>query len=411
MNHRFKTLLISLLTCMMCFIFTAPAPASADNNIIHLPVIKIPWLTLPSPYLVWKQPIGTGAIIGPVHALNHLFVAASDVRNGNHLYVFDLINEDYQNVQQFDYDQPITSLASRPNYSGVTLYVGTQSMLYAYQIPYSFEDHVTPSLLWTLPIGNTIDHAIFDTYGNIYVLSNAEVYSKLTAISPSGKVLWTYRFADYFSNPPEIDNHNVVYAGSLSGKLYAISTRNAVAVQVPGTYTIKISLANPVLEWKATIGKPTDTIYPAVQSITNELFVSSTSSGVFALNANGSVKWHYSLLNDEVSAAPQIWNGTVYFGTSIAGKLYALSTDGTLKWKYSQQGAFTQSAVIGTPRLIYTGVIFFATSNHYVYAVRPDGTGLWKFHAKGPIATAPFSDYSNGRAYVVTSNGMIYCIG
>lgn len=129
------------------------------------------------------------------------------------------------------------------------------------------------------------------------------------------------------------------------------------------------------------------------------LYGTSGYSDFFAVNSqSGAVKWKWTCkdtkkqLTDEygdeiakvecfsyLKSYPAIANDGTLYVSSQEGWLYALSADGEVKWKFKTQGAVFSAPVIGNNGAVYIGDSSPDSSPGYVYAVSPDGNLKWKF--------------------------------
>ncbi len=118
------------------------------------------------------------------------------------------------------------------------------------------------------------------------------------------------------------------------------------------------------------------------------------SGGIlYALNPNGTKKWAYAITNSSIeSSSPTIGNdGTIYIGgqnydsdtDTITGFLYAINPNGTKKWSYETNGGIESSPAIGLNGIIYIGSGYYDAYNDidygYLYAINPNGTKKWVY--------------------------------
>jgi outer membrane protein assembly factor BamB len=98
------------------------------------------------------------------------------------------------------------------------------------------------------------------------------------------------------------------------------------------------------------------------------------NSKIWAVNPNGTEKWHYTI-NDRIYSDPAIGeDGTIYIGSND-NYLYALNPDGTLKWKFK-----TGKAVGGSASIADDGTVYAHGTWDYLYALYPNnGTVKWKY--------------------------------
>jgi hypothetical protein len=172
---------------------------------------------------------------------------------------------------------------------------------------------------------------------------------------------------------------------------------------------------------------------------------SASSSGLYAINPNGTEKWKY-LQEHAITAGPAIGsNGTVYVATDD-GKLHAVKPDGNRKWVFTPANVayawgialaeddtiyvtanrrgtnqwdnlyavtsagsnkwyfpIRTSYLIGGPLLNLDGTILFATYGSF-YAVNPDGTKYWDYPVTASEGSAIGSD---GTIYLTGSSDVI----
>ncbi len=111
----------------------------------------------------------------------------------------------------------------------------------------------------------------------------------------------------------------------------------------------------------------------------------------------GVLKWEFQSSENvtSVESSPAIGaDGTIYFGGDDSN-VYALNANGTLKWLYGAVSVCQSSPVIGSDGTVYIG----CDSN--LYALNSDGTLKWKFNLHTSAEWSP----------VVSADGTIYMPG
>ena len=89
---------------------------------------------------------------------------------------------------------------------------------------------------------------------------------------------------------------------------------------------------------------------------------------LYAINADGSLKWKFTT-GANVSSTPALGSdGTIYVG-SDDNKFYAVNPDGTQKWVFQGSGDFSSGAAIATD-----GTVYVVSEYRDIYALNPDGT-------------------------------------
>jgi large repetitive protein len=96
-------------------------------------------------------------------------------------------------------------------------------------------------------------------------------------------------------------------------------------------------------------------------------------------------------------------DGTIYMGTSSG--VYAMNPDGTVKWTFIGDPDIT---INSTPAVASDGTIYVGIGND-LYAINPDGTEKWRESTGGLVLSSPMLS-SNGTIYVGSNDGYVYAI-
>jgi len=133
-----------------------------------------------------------------------------------------------------------------------------------------------------------------------------------------------------------------------------------------------------------------------------------TTSGIlYAINPDGSEKWHCHIFSvtgsvlGHISIAP---DGTIYVVGSVF--LYAFKPDGTFKWQHQSSGTITVAQLIGLD-----GTIYFTgddSSGNYLSAVNPDGSLKWRHQISGQHCSQTAALGADGTIYVGSDDGNLY---
>lgn len=119
---------------------------------------------------------------------------------------------------------------------------------------------------------------------------------------------------------------------------------------------------------------------------------------VYALNADGSRKWRYTMTGYGTFSAPTVApDGTVYLGDDYQ-YIHAINPSGTRKWRVLTQGIVESSPAIGPD-----GTVYVRSEDGRLLALNPD-TGAIKWTFRMGVGTS--TTYSSP---VVASDGTIYC--
>ena len=136
------------------------------------------------------------------------------------------------------------------------------------------------------------------------------------------------------------------------------------------------------------------------------IYIGTWDHGFYAINPNGSLRWHTSW-NADIASSPAIApDGTIYYGNMAGdgGYICALNPDGTLKWKYLTGYLITSDPAIGLDGTIYIG-----SGDTYLYAMNPNGTLKWRFKT-GDIIKGQASIATDGTVYISSFDQHLYAL-
>jgi outer membrane protein assembly factor BamB len=152
---------------------------------------------------------------------------------------------------------------------------------------------------------------------------------------------------------------------------------------------------NPHFKWSYTTGVY---FYNLIVATDGTIYASHTNSNtdgiLYAINANGTLKWSYPDIDHRDLGL--IGNdGTVYARSSNDENLYAINDDGTLKWSYNVGETFS------SPYLTKVGdSIIYMGSDDTLLAINDDGTLRWSSSGFSNAVVASIGD--DGTVYVQT---------
>lgn len=204
---------------------------------------------------------------------------------------------------------------------------------------------------WTY---ETLDRTFFlsspavATDGTIYVGGEDKA---LHAIDRDGSPRWTFQTGDRIRVPPSIGGDGTIYVASYDGRLYAVdpdgSERWSVVVRrpPPGFEGSSGSVSSP-----PSIG-PDGAIY-------------ILGRGLFAINPDGSIRWHFDSGTSGFRSTPILGaDGNIYIGSGVT--VTALDAQGGHLWDYQPGGDVISDAyVVASPAIGVDGTII-ATSVSY----------------------------------------------
>jgi outer membrane protein assembly factor BamB len=165
---------------------------------------------------------------------------------------------------------------------------------------------------------------------------------KLYAFDPNGSVLWTFETPAGVTTVPFVDRNGRIYFANAEPKLYVVDPDGSLAWSV--------QLGNIIWRQPMAIG-PDGSIYVCV------------GDDVYSYDSAGALRWTYYVAG--VGHLSVDANGTVYVGSDNT-RLYALNADGTLKWWF-----VASSAIDSTPAIGEDGTIYMIDSDGVFYAIGP----------------------------------------
>ncbi len=274
------------------------------------------------------------------------------------------------------------------------------------------------TIKWKLPVNGLFEASPVLGYdGTIYVGGHN---LKFHAVSPYGKLLWTFSTRDINRNSSAIALDGTIYFPSADYSLYALSkngelkwvfrtdgrVNSSPAIGDDGTiyfgshdkhlYALN---KNGSLKWKVLLGL----ISASSPSISSDgtIYIGSYDRHLYAVNKDGSIKWKFKA-DSGLRATPVIGrNGTIYIG-SRKGTFYSISPDGSLMWRFKTDNDIRASAAIAADDTIY-----FGSWDNYFYALTHNGNLKWKYKTGGPIEASAIID-AEGTIYVGSMGDKIY---
>ncbi len=206
----------------------------------------------------------------------------------------------------------------------------------------------------------------------------------------------------------ETEGKNVIYVGSLDGRLYAVRDDGASGASLNANF--------PILTGGAIRGTP------AINPISGDVYFGSDDGQIRARTSQGVARWAVTPAPSAAlvsSPAVDAAAARVYVG-STNGRLYALNdlANGAEIWRYPDPtrtpGDPTRIGDIrGAPVVASDGAVIFGSDDGYLYAVNPSGTLRWKFPAAGSALGAIRSKPAigaNGIIYFSADDGKLYAV-
>ncbi len=238
---------------------------------------------------------------------------------------------------------------------------------------------------------------------------------KLYALDATTGVLkWSYPVA--WGSPPAVAGGVVYFAGAATlhaldansgslkwkyvgdsyGSCSAPAVSNGVVYFTTGHKVYALDVNNGSLKWSYTISS-NQFIFSC--TIANGLVYLGDGQKIYALYANtGAVKWTYAEI---IGSTPTVANGILYFGGH--GAMNALDANtGVFKWKYTYGNGFTSAAL--------SNGVLYASDLSGLTAYRFDLSKVFAFDANTG-AVKWISVTGTGSTTPIISNGLVYALG
>jgi outer membrane protein assembly factor BamB len=199
------------------------------------------------------------------------------------------------------------------------------------------------------------------------------------------KVKWKFPMGDLSISSPAIDENGTIYIGAEDFQ------KSFFAINLNGTEKWHVGVEQFIMS------------SPAIGS-DNIIYVGSNDGGLYAFYPNGTEKWRVSIGASWVTSSPVIGNdGTIYASSVGSNRLCAVNPNGTIKWFFNAQDSVFCDPAIGDDGTIYTG-----SNDGYEYAVNPNGTLRWKYYTGGQDGPATTTIGDDGTIYVGGTSGELY---
>jgi outer membrane protein assembly factor BamB len=201
---------------------------------------------------------------------------------------------------------------------------------------------------------------------------------------------------------------NVLYAGTLEGKIVALDLTTAD----PGDGTPPNPSWDPQLVAEqdggsmfscGRVSSPMG-IYGTPVVNNGRIYVGAYSGEVVWISTDGlsMSKSPFEVPGEEIVGSIAIAGETLYFGSS-GGTLYALTLDLEEKWRFETKGEIWSTPVVAD------NVVYVASADHNLYALDSEsGKEIWRFETKAAIMSTPL--VADGRVYVGGCDRRFYSI-
>ncbi|MCK4415887.1 MAG: PQQ-binding-like beta-propeller repeat protein, partial [Thermoplasmatales archaeon] len=217
-------------------------------------------------------------------------------------------------------------------------------------------------------------------FGTMWCLGKG---GKIFAVNPDGTKKWHYKTGGHIVSDPAIGDDGTIYIGSDDRYLYAMNS-------------------NGTLRWRFKTGDWVG----APPSIADDgtVYISSYDDYLYALYPNGTLRWKTEIWYGSDTNPSIGLDGTIYICSS--SKLFAINPDGSIKWEFKLGGGVMRSSsAICADGIIYTGIEIGDMKGGEIVAVNPDGTLRWRKRLSNQWIDSSPCIGEDGIVYIVSSNG------
>ena len=299
-----------------------------------------------------------------------------------------------------------------------TIYVGVRFSLKADSL---YAIGLNGRLAWAHSVGFSIDHGVLSTpavdSNNTLYIGGPDGY--FYCIRSDGTLEWNYQTNDrrrpIFSTPA-LGRDGAIIFGGMGGNLFCLNSDGTLrwqqevysydstpaigndgTIYVGGSYELLALTPSGEQLWAYEVDSLLHTSSPAIDE-DGTIYICSYDGTVFAINPDGTEKWHYSSGIRSRSSPVITKTGQILFtckdwttSDGYIGYIGSLSRTGELLWKFDAPSEGC-TPVIGMDGIIYVG------ADNIMFALNDNGSELWRFEADHTISNSP----------VLSSDGTLY---
>ncbi|HEY5285242.1 MAG TPA: PQQ-binding-like beta-propeller repeat protein [Polyangia bacterium] len=250
-----------------------------------------------------------------------------------------------------------------------------------------------PETIWTVDTSAPVTSSpTVSASGLVMVASHS---GKVFATNAEGKPAWTFTAADLIWSTPAIAADGTLYVGSDDDNLYALDGKTGKTL------------------WKYRVGTCQQTIGIGPEATRCDVDAGPTlgpdgalytgGDGVYAINANGTLRWRFATGGHVASTPALAADGTVYVG-SQDNSIYAITPDGKRQWEFR-----ARDDVESSPAVEEDGTVYVGSDDNRLYALSPQGQMLWAFTTGDDVRASPAIGH-DGTVVVGSYDGLLYAI-
>jgi outer membrane protein assembly factor BamB len=266
-----------------------------------------------------------------------------------------------------------------------SILIATRQMLYAFSAQGVHQ--------WTYPVGSESTPAVAGD-GTIYMAHQGDLY----AINSDGSPKWFFDLQEADFSSPAIGDDGTIYCAEghmATNGHYALN-----AISPAGT-----------LLWSYDLGDMPYLSNPGIAP-DGTIFIGCEDYYVYAINADGSLKWKYLTSGSMNGSSFTIDGAGVVLTThqTCGASLYALNPDGSEKWvvvrtDVDTNTCFVQTHIVGYGGAVYAGtdkgIVAFGGSSLATFNL----SGTWTYTDTSVWDNCPVPEPAQSESLTVTQNG------
>lgn len=331
--------------------------------------------------------------------------------------------------------------------SSGNVYAATLCTLYAFSA-------ATGATLWSMPVvgsNSFISSPIVGNNGIVYIASSSMTNS-LTALYPSGTVLWNATVVSGISssspNPGGTNNPNNNMFSSPAigpdGTIYFTWVSNYMPGGARGCGLYAFSSTGSFI-WYNNLNSGNNYFSSVVIAPDGSLYVGVDDMyTLYALYSYGSIKWSLNFnmyVNNVMGGTNSPWcnfrnspavntDGTIYFSTAVSANymisvygmsqsvthnrfiLFAMSPFGSVKWNVTlgPTSNIGGNTITSSPSIGADGTIYAGSLDNHMYAINSAGTLQWSFATGGQTINSSPAIGADGTIYVTSDDSALHAI-
>ncbi len=217
-----------------------------------------------------------------------------------------------------------------------TIYIGSYNKKF-------YAIHPNGTQKWVIPTSGRPTSAAIGEDGTIYYVDIAQPETRLKTILPNGTTTWM-KPGGTEDSAPTLGDDGKIYIGSLLNGLIAVHASSGA------------------MEWSYPAGPASSSI--AIGMGTVWVGVGNT---IHALKSDdGTHQWMFTAGGGLFASQPAVGaDGTLYVGSQDKN-VYAIAANGALKWSFA-----TGDQILSSPAIGSDGTIYIGSDDHKVYAIGP----------------------------------------